>query len=54
MIDTDREEHSEQERKRAEMKGGKVPEGREVHWKSRDLLTGLRKCKPPHIQGERE
>lgn len=54
MIDTDREEHSEQERKREEMKGGEVPEGREVHGESRDPLTGLRKCKPPHIQRERE
>lgn len=29
------------------MKGGEVPEGKEVHRESRDLLTGLRKCKPP-------
>lgn len=26
-----------------------MPEGREVQWESRDLLTGLRKCKPPPL-----
>ena len=40
--------------KREEMRGGKVPEGREVYQESRDLLTGLRKCKPPPPFTQRE
>lgn len=46
---TPTEKSTQNKRERERRWGGEVPEGREVHQESRDLLTGLRKCKPPPL-----